>query len=794
MQHFIRRRFVIAGQVQGVGFRPFVFRIAHEHQLTGTVCNAPEGVILEIQGPPDSVNGFSKDLTDRLPPLARITSLRQEDVAPLDREESFAILASSAGQGHNVLISPDTATCADCLNDMADPANPRYRYPFTNCTNCGPRYTITRSIPYDREKTSMACFPLCPACREEYENPMDRRFHAQPNACPVCGPKVWACLPQSGQTAPHSPGLLENDEAMVRIAAELAQGRIAAIKGLGGFHLAVNACDPDAVQRLRQRKNRWGKPLAVMVPDLETARKLGTVTPADEEWLAGAKRPIVLLRQRSGTPLAPGISPDNDFFGVMLPYTPLHHVLFAHYAGQTKGPAALVMTSGNASSEPIAIGNREALERLGNIADIFLLHNRDILIRTDDSVLRTLPAKDTKTPATPQMFRRARGFTPSPVFLAHEGPCVFGTGPELKNTLCFSKGDQAFVSQHIGDMENLETFGFYKEIAAHLQDILQVTPELVVHDLHPDYMTTRYAAEKSDSASPPIPRIGLQHHFAHIHSVAAENKHHGPLIGLALDGTGYGKDGTLWGGECLYVDTRTLEHRRLAHFAPVPLPGGEAAIRNPWRIAQAMLRTCGITLPPSRMPWLPAQAQASDLVDQMVDKGVNCPASTSCGRLFDAVAALLGICLEVKYEGQAAIRLEAAQDMGEKGRYECGFVAGSEGSPALLDTLDLFARVVRDHADGVAPGVISRKFHAGLIHGLAELAASMARKTGTTAVGLSGGVMQNMTLSLELPAALRAKGLHVLTHTHLPPNDGCISLGQVAYGMRLLTLRNRTME
>lgn len=782
--HIIRRRFTIAGQVQGVGFRPFVFRVAHEHELSGTVCNAPEGVILEVQGPAASVDGFAADLTGKLPPLARITSLSAEDIEALAREKAFSILASAAGEGHNVLISPDTATCDDCLADMADPDNPRYRYPFTNCTNCGPRYTITRSIPYDREKTSMACFPLCPMCKKEYEDPMDRRFHAQPNACPVCGPKVWACEP-GDDTAPDAHEHLENDPAIAHIADRLAQGDIAAIKGLGGFHLAVDACNPDAVQRLRHRKNRWGKPLAVMVPDLETARRLGSVSPADEEWLTGNKRPIVLLPKRTDTPLAPGISPDNEFFGVMLPYTPLHHVLFQHYAEHRRDahtPPALVMTSGNLSSDPISIGNREALQRLGSIADVFLLHNRDILIRTDDSVMRTLPAPDET--GIPQMFRRARGFTPSPVFLAHQGKCVFGTGPELKNTLCLSKGDQAFVSQHIGDMENLETFGFYKEIAAHLQGILQVRPELVVHDLHPDYMTTAHARVMAEEMN--IPTAAVQHHYAHIHSVAAENKHEGPLIGLALDGTGYGEDATLWGGECLYVDTRTLEHRRLAHFTPVPLPGGEAAIRQPWRIALAMLRACSLDLPDGKIPWLPEHAQAARMVSQMLDKNINCPLSSSCGRLFDAVAALLGICLEVQYEGQAAIRLEAAQTMEENASYPCRMLPAEGDTPAVLDTLDLFAQVARDHARGVSPGVISRRFHTGLVQGLADLATTMAAKTSTRTVGLSGGVMQNRTLSLELPAALAARNLAVLIHTELPSNDACISLGQVAYGMLLL--------
>ncbi len=788
-----RLALTVSGQVQGVGFRPFVYRIAHEHKLTGSVRNTPQGVRIEVQGLSKELSGFVHDLEHEQPPLAHIVSLREEPLALVQDEKDFAILHSSAGQGHNVLISPDTATCLDCMREVADPDNRRYLYPFTNCTNCGPRYTITRTIPYDRAGTSMACFPMCPECAAEYADPLDRRFHAQPNACPVCGPQVWLTDAQGREELRGQPAIQAAAEALLR-------GRIAAVKGLGGFHLAClawGATGELAVAELRERKHRPHKPLALMVPDVETARRMAHVDNDAALVMEGVQRPILLcpiLRQpyAGDTPGLPAnVAPDTDQIGLMLPYTPLHFVLF-HYlrqaidnlpSGAERPLPALVMTSGNMSHEPICLGNREALARLRGIADLFLLHNRDILIRTDDSVVRPLPFFSGRSPAL-QFFRRARGYTPNPVFLRPihgGGPSVMGLGPELKNTLCLTKGDQAFVSQHIGDLENLETFGFFREIAEHLQGILQTRPQALIRDLHPDYLSSRFAQEQDA-----LPVLALQHHFAHVHAVLAEHKHHGPALGLALDGTGLGDDGTLWGGECLFVDTRTLEQYRVGHFAQMRLPGGESAIKEPWRLARSCLWLLGRNTPKSRQwPWLPQWERLSEMLPQILEKGVNAPITSSCGRLFDAVAAMIGLQQAISYEGQAAIVLEHAQATTTPGLqgYDCPLMPFEAGRGHLiLDTMSLFAQVVRDWEAGENPGVISRRFHVGLIRGLACWAAEAARITGVRHVALSGGVMQNRTLRLELPAALEAKGLLPMCHKELPPNDGCISLGQAAWG------------
>lgn len=760
-----RRRYTVTGQVQGVGFRPFVYRLALDHGLTGTVANTSAGVFIEVQGSPESVDGFGHDLVHTLPPLARVVSCTHEDMHPVEGESAFSIIASEGGEANTVLISADVATCHDCLADMADPANRRFLYPFTNCTNCGPRYTITRSVPYDREKTSMACFALCPDCRREYEDPLDRRFHAQPNACPVCGPHVWFCGADGAE-------LCRDTEAIAQTAKALSKAHLAAIKGLGGFHLACDATSEKAVTALRVRKRRPHKPLAVMVPDVATARRIAHVTEAEERALTAAERPIVLCRRLADAPLAPSIAPDTPYVGIMLPYTPLHHVLFRLY-GELLHPEdvpALVMTSGNLSSEPICLGNREALRRLCAIADVFLLHNRDILIRTDDSVLRVHPVT-----GVPLFMRRARGFVPQPVFLEGDAPCVLGVGPELKNTLCYTRGDKAFVSQHLGDLQNLETYGFFREIAAHLADVLNVTPEAVVRDLHPDYLSSNHAEDCG------LPVLKLQHHVAHIYSVLAENRHVGPALGLALDGTGYGEDGTIWGGELLYVDTEALDHERLGHLAHIRLPGGEAAIREPWRIAQGILYDLGMFAPDVRMwPWFEAHADASMALTELLERDINCPRTSSCGRLFDGIAAMLGLCATVSYEGQAAILLEAAQDMAETEAYPCPLLADDQ--PLQLDTRTLFLHVYTDWSMEVPVGIIARRFHLGLIQGLADMAAAVAGVMGVTEVGLSGGVMQNLTLAVALPQALEARGLTPFVHSQLPPNDGCISLGQAAWG------------
>ena len=760
-----RWKWIITGGVQGVGFRPFVYKAALHARVTGRVLNTPEGVLIEVQGAPEQLGLFEDTFQATIPPLARIVTWDRETLDPLPAEDAFQILKSTGGHGHQVLISPDVATCDDCIADMRDPENRRYRYAFTNCTNCGPRYTITRAIPYDRACTSMSCFPLCPDCLEEYENPLDRRFHAQPNACPACGPKLWL-TDRTGQT------LGENDDAIRSTARLLMDGGLVAMKGLGGFHLVCNARDQEAVQKLRNRKNRQDKPLAIMVRDLDAARSLCVLSEAEGELLIGRQRPIVLALARPDRGLAPGLSPDTAYLGVMLPYTPLHHVLFDELKHCGAEPTALVMTSGNLSSEPICLGNREALRRLGSIADHFLLHNRDILIRCDDSVLRVVAGK-------PQFIRRARGYTPAPIDLAQDGPVVLGVGPLLKNTLCLTKGRQAFVSQHIGDLEHLEAYGFFREICAHMQDILQVQPQAVIHDLHPDFLSTGFARESG------LPCLPLQHHFAHIHAVLAENTYIGAAIGLALDGVGLGDDGTLWGGEALLVDTAKLEHRHLARFSQVMLPGGDMATREPWRLARAFLHALDIHAPGEKpWPWLQEYAAADTIVGQVLERRINSPLSSSCGRLFDAVSAMLGLCERISYEGQAAIRLEALQDKDEKGVYTCPVIE-YEGI-VELGTLELFAQVHAEWLGGECPAKISRRFHLGLIDGLTRLCVLLAEKCSCRTVALSGGVMQNLTLAAGLPRALTAHGLTVLTHRELPPNDACISLGQAAYGQLVL--------
>ncbi|WP_319761460.1 carbamoyltransferase HypF [Maridesulfovibrio sp.] len=769
----------VTGQVQGVGFRPFVYKTALKHSLSGTVLNSPEGVLIELQGNEDQLDGFEQSFNDDLPRLARIVSLKKTNLDIIEDEQKFCILASTAGEGHCVLISPDVATCPDCFADMNDPQNRRYEYPFTNCTNCGPRYTITKSIPYDRPVTSMACFELCDDCREEYENPLDRRFHAQPNACAECGPEVWLTDNQGNKLAAPETALRE-------LAKALAAEKIAGVKGLGGFHLVCDASNPDAVRTLRERKNRPDKPLAVMVRDVDEARKLADLTENDIELLEGLQRPIVLAPKGERYSLAPEIAPDTDFIGLMVPYTPLHQVLLKHFSAldESGRPAALVMTSGNMSSAPICIGNREALKRLNHIVDVFLFHNRDILIRVDDSVARSVPeyseSRRNEDKSRTVFMRRARGYTPSPVFLAQDGPCVLGTGPELKNTLCLTKGDQAFSSQHIGDMQNLETSNFWKEIRLHLQSILKVKPELIVHDLHPDYLTTSLAEEISQAED--IKTTALQHHYAHIYSVLAENRHQGPALGLALDGTGLGEDRNIWGGECLMVDNEQLIHRRLARFSYLKLPGGEAAVREPWRIARAAAKDLGLD---ADLVPVPEQLRGGlKMFDQVLGKNINCPLTSSCGRLFDAVSAMLGLCSVISYEGQAAIILEKIQDMNEQAAYSCPLDHTSE--PCEIRTAELFKQAFTDVSNGTPPAIISRRFHRGLITGLADCAKLIADKTGIKTVGLSGGVMQNLTIAVELPVELQKRGLTPLVHRYLPPNDGCISLGQAVYGQALL--------
>ncbi|MFO7875812.1 MAG: carbamoyltransferase HypF [Desulfovermiculus sp.] len=761
---------VLTGRVQGVGFRPFVYRLAREMGLAGRVHNTPEGVEILVQGNPETVETFSRRLHTELPPLAHIAGIDSSRLEDQPLIQGFSIDTSTSGQGHNVQISPDIATCQECGQEILDPCDPRYLYPFTNCTNCGPRYTITRGIPYDRANTSMACFSLCPGCEQEYFDPQNRRFHAQPNACPVCGPGLWSADPDGAI-------LDQGNQALNQTARALAQGRIVAIKGLGGFHLACLACDHSAVQVLRQRKSRPSKPLAVMVPDLQTAEHLAHLTPADKSWLTGMIKPIVLVRRNEEAGLPDCLAPDTESIGLMLPYTPLHQVLLHKLQDHLPQdlPPALVMTSGNAGGEPIVLSNRDSLNRLSSIADLFLLHNRDILVRCDDSVLRTLPEGK-----APLFLRRARGFAPSPIGMSQKGPSVLGLGPELKATVCLTKEDQAFVSQHIGDLNNLPTLKYYQDTIQHLQDILQIAPQALITDLHPDFLSTRYAAEHDK-----LPVFALQHHVAHILAVLAENRCRHPVLGLTLDGTGLGDDHTLWGGEIIYVNQESLEYRRLGHFSPLTLPGGDTAVIEPWRTAQSLLYSLGIKSPENRpWPWLNNYAQASEVVGQMLKKKINCISSTSCGRLFDAVSALLGLCQRTDYEGQAAIRLEAIQARSEGTAYECPVVQGQDGM--TLNTSHLFSQVYSEWISGIPAPAISRRFHLGLIQGLADWALALSQQTGIQKIAISGGVFQNVTLANRLPAKLENYGLIPLMHRFLPPNDACISLGQALYGQSRL--------
>jgi len=753
----VRKGIEVAGIVQGVGFRPYVYRLARELGLAGLISNTAAGVAMEVEGPAASVETFLRRLPRELPPLARITSLAVRDLS-CDHDTEFRILPSRLGAEARALISPDVALCDDCLRELLDPADRRYRYPFINCTNCGPRFTIVREIPYDRPRTSMAVFPMCPACQREYDDPGNRRFHAQPNACWDCGPRVELWDAQGKR--------LETAEPLVEAAARLASGAVVAVKGLGGFHLAADATNAAAVEALRERKRRVGKPFAIMVRDLASLEQFCTVDDFARGLLLGPERPIVLLLKKQPSPIAEAVAPDIRELGVFLPYTPLHHLLFA--AGEFR---ALVMTSGNLSEEPIAIDNREAVARLPGLADFFLVHNRDILRRADDSVVRASGGRV-------RQLRRSRGYVPVPVFLNEEPPPVLAVGGELKNTICLTKGRHAFLSQHIGDLENLESHRFFAEAIEHLERVLQIEPQVIAYDLHPDYFSTRWALAQKG-----IERVGVQHHHAHIASCMAENHLEGKVIGIALDGTGYGPDGNVWGGEVLLADYASFE--RAAHFAYVRMPGGAAAIHEPWRMAVSYLfQHFGEDfweLPIGFVKQLDRRRTKTLLT--IVERGVNSPLTSSCGRLFDAVAALAGIRQRVTYEAQAAIELEAAIASGDDdSAYPLELV--TEGDGWLIDTKPMFEALVSDLARGASAGHISRRFHNALIEVFVRLVGLLRDRAGLARVCLSGGTFQNVCLQEGLSARLAAAGFEVSTHSEVPAGDGGLSLGQAMVAAR----------
>ncbi len=767
----------VRGIVQGVGFRPFIYQLARRCGLNGWVRNQSDGVEIEVAGPAGPVREFIGAISSEHPPLARIVEVETTEL-PYEELEGFRIISSRELQSRSTLISPDVCTCRDCLRELFDSQDRRFRHPFINCTNCGPRYTIIKDIPYDRDKTTMAQFQMCPECRREYDNPLDRRFHAQPNGCRECGPQIWLEDAQRNIIAARG-------EVLVKTAALLDSGSIISIKGLGGFHLAVKATDHAAVSRLRSRKIREEKPFAVMFAELEEIRRYCCLNSEEEDLLTSAARPIVVLarRQDDAAPvIAESVAPKNRNLGVFLPYTPLHFLLFENAPYR-----ALVMTSGNQSDEPIVMNNADARSRLNGIADYFLFHDREIYMRCDDSVTRVLGGS-----ARP--MRRARGYAPLPVFLRDPVPPVLGAGAELKNTVCLTRGREAFLSQHIGDLENLETLRSFEHSIAHLERILEIEPQLIVHDMHPDYLNTQWALKRQD-----LPRMAVQHHHAHIAAVMAERGLEGPVIGLALDGSGFGTDGTIWGGEILRVDNLGFE--RLGHFRQVLLPGGAKAIKEPWRTALSYLWSIGPDDAESRYSELlrgagssrreagSGERKAGDagIILQMLSRRLNCPETSSCGRLFDAAAALGGIRQYVNYEGQAAIELEQAIEP-DDGYYEGGLETARDC--ILIDQFPIIEALIEDVRRGVSVGRIAARFHNGVIQILREAAVAAAERTGINRIVLSGGVFQNAYLSERLERDLVRMGLEVYAHIEVPANDACISLGQAWIGAQKLLAEN----
>ena len=761
----------ITGIVQGVGFRPFVYGLATRLALTGWVRNTSAGVDISVDGTRDSLECFLRALRDETPPLARIDEFQVIQKQP-NGFSSFEIVHSQAIPEAFQPISPDVSICPDCLRELFDPNDRRYRYPFINCTNCGPRFTIIQDIPYDRPKTTMAPFEMCPACAAEYHDPLDRRFHAQPVACPDCGPQVW--LETDGSPEQKA------ENAILETRLLLAQGKIVAVKGLGGFHLACDATNLEAVSELRHRKLRVDKPFALMLPDLETVEKHCALKDTERELLLSRERPIVILEKRPNSPIVAEVAPGQSTLGVMLPYTPLHYLLLERQPGY---PEALVMTSGNLSEEPIATDNSEARERLASLADAFLMHNREIHTRCDDSVMRVLnPSQISSNRHHTSMYplRRARGYAPFPIRLPWKLTSILATGAELKNTFCLTRDHYAFLSHHIGDLENYETLRSFEEGVVHFERLFRVKPEAIAYDLHPNYLSTRYGLTRAEREG--LPAVGVQHHHAHIAACMAENGFEGnkPVIGVAFDGTGYGDDGAIWGGEILLSDY--AQYQRVYHLAYVPLPGGDKAIREPWRMALAWLEHAGLEwaedLPPVRQDPL----ELSVLRHQL-QSGLNAPPTSSMGRLFDAISALAGVRQQVNYEAQAAIELEALADPDEVGVYPL------EISDEVIDPTPLIQAAVMDLRRGLPVGKIAARFHNGLAGMVLQVCQRLRAHFGVTEVVLSGGVWQNMTLLTRAEALLGRAGFAVYVHRQVPANDGGLALGQAIIADRIVKER-----
>ena len=763
----------VRGIVQGVGFRPFVYGLAVKHNLRGWVFNTSEDVRIEVEGAAESVKQFERELKIKAPPLAHIENITVEYHRPVGYKD-FEIRKSQAQEGKYQLISPDVATCQACLDELLDPEDRRYRYPFTNCTNCGPRFTIIEDMPYDRPKTTMRYFQMCSQCQAEYDDPLDRRFHAQPNACPKCGPQV--------QLVDNQGNLINNSNPIAEASQLLRQGKIVAVKGLGGFLLACDATDDNTVKMLRQRKKRPSKPFAIMVATLEEAKKHCYILPEDEKLLTSPQGPIVLMIWRENSSVSREVAPNLWFLGVMLPYTPLHHILLRD-AG-----LPLVMTSGNLSEEPIARDNDEALRRLSGIADYFLIHNRDIYSRYDDSVAMV-------ERGTSQLVRRARSYAPYPIRLPFRTKQALGCGAEEKNTFCLTKDNYAFLSQHIGDMENMETLEHFDNTISLYKRLFHIEPEVVAHDLHPDYLATKYARELGESGMKLVP---VQHHHAHIASCLADNGLDSRVIGVAFDGTGMGADGNIWGGEFLVADYHSF--RRAGHLEYLPLPGGAAAIKKPYRTAIGYILTLlgenalkAVIAREAKQSQLASIEQVSEVeievIKRQIERRINSPLCSSMGRLFDAISALLGIRGEIDYEGQAAVELEMAayssiiamslSDEAISGNNESYPYRIVEDEGIRIVRLgDLLSAVIEDLRQGISRGRISLKFHNTVARMINEMCHLIADETDVSQVALSGGVFQNRLLLRRTVKLLESSGLQVFTHRQVPCNDGGISLGQ----------------
>ncbi len=744
-----------------MGFRPHVYNMAKSFGLKGYILNDSRGVTIEAEAPDMNLRKFRETLINNPPPLAQIQNVTEEWGGTLQDYPEFFIKKSNDSGSKTVLISPDIATCNDCLEEMRDPEDRRFAYPFINCTNCGPRFTIITDVPYDRHNTSMTDFPMCEFCKKQYEDPSNRRFHAQPVACPVCGPQI-RLLDNRGKVVCNDPV-----KALETVTELLREGKIIAIKGLGGFHLSADAGNENAVHELRTRKFREDKPFAVMFPKMESVEKECCIDEEEAKLLKCRQSPIVLLKKRKKTGIAPSVAPGNNYLGVMLPYTPLHHLILNKFS------SPLVMTSGNVSEEPISYKDEEALSRLGKIADFYLLHNRPVHTRCDDTVTRVFRKREFP-------LRRSRGYAPNPIILNQSTPyTILAVGGELKNTFCFLRKNNAFLSHHIGDLENMETFRSFEEGINHYKRLFDIKPEIIAHDLHPRYLSTQYALN-----CPINNKIGIQHHHAHIVSCMADNGISGEVIGIALDGVGYGSDGKLWGCEFMKADER--DFIRYLHLRYMKLPGGEKAIREPWRGAVACLKDIyGENIHKLDFNFLKdIDRQKINFIEKMLEKNVGCPEISSAGRLFDAAASLMGIRNFCNFEGQAAIEMEMMASGNENAEFPVKIVEGDYvDSTGIIDPRPIFEAIIQDLNRGVEIPVMAGKFHNTMAKMVLEGAKYVSRITCVKRVVLSGGVFQNMLLLEKSLALLENAGFETFIHRRVPTNDGGIALGQAVSAM-----------